>query len=501
MNVLNIFFSYKTYLLYLFIVLFSPYAIGENRALVIGISQYTEINNLKYADADAREFSQLLTEFSDYSKQNVTVLLNQQATKKRISQEIIKIIEESKRKQFDNFIFMFAGHGVESRIKTKDKNKRIEERETNIFLAPSDASLNENNFFLISGGKEITNETFINKEWLAQQLSRINAKTISVVIDSCYSGNKSFFSLLEKEHSSDQLLPKNQTRAISIQNIDPNNLVDSKISLIPKRLAYLASSRDDQASAEYDELRHGALSYAIFEYIRSIRKNTPNTQKQLISVDNLYSNIVRLFKETKVEGKPLNSAHQPILFALPDYLSVQKMAFISIQGSATIEAKKQAILRLIADVKNYEVYVDGIKQEKTISDQLFFNPGKYLIEIFLPETGYRFSFIRDIKEAEVMEERISLKGDLEVASLVQEKKGKAMGPPLEIYINGNLIDKSSNFKTNLIAGTHQLEVRYQNVSRSKQVEIRPDSPLRVNYTLQNASLKPVDDRGVRNVPF
>jgi hypothetical protein len=39
-------------------------------------------------------------------------------------------------------------------------------------------------------------------------------------------------------------------------------------------------------------------------------------------------------KETKVEGKPLNSAHQPILFALPDYLSVQKMAFISIQGSA-----------------------------------------------------------------------------------------------------------------------------------------------------------------------
>jgi hypothetical protein len=96
------------------------------------------------------------------------------------------------------------------------------------------------------------------------------------------------------------LLPKNQTRAISIQSIDPNNLVDSKISLIPKRLAYLASSRDDQASAEYDELRHGALSYAIFEYIRSIRKNTPNTQKQLISVDNLYSNIVRLFKETQV---------------------------------------------------------------------------------------------------------------------------------------------------------------------------------------------------------
>lgn len=492
---------YKNLSVALFFLFFSTFSCGDNKALVIGISQYTEINNLKYADADAREFSQLLTEFSDYQKQNVTVLLNQQATKKRISQEIIRLIEESKKKQFDNFIFMFAGHGVESRIKTQDKNKRIEERETNIFLAPSDASLNENNFFYIAGGKEITNETFINKEWLAQQLSRINAKTISVVIDSCYSGNKSFFSLLEKEHTSDQLVLKNQTRAISIQNIDPNNLVDSKINLIPKRLAYLASSRDDQASAEYDELRHGALSYAIFEYIRWVRQNTPNTQKQLVSVDNLYGNIVRLFKETKVEGKPLNLAHQPILFALPDYLAVQKMAFISIQGSAAQEAKKQAILKLITDVKNYEVFVDGIKQDKITSNQLLFNPGKYLIEIYLPETGYRFSFTREVKEADVLEEKISLRGDLEVASLIEEKRGKVAGPPLEIFINGNLIEKSSNFKTNLVAGTHQLEVRFQNVTKAKQVEIRPDSPLRVNYTLQNASLKPVDDRGVRNVPF
>ena len=90
---------------------------------------------------------------------------------------------------------------------------------------------------------------------------------------------------------------------------------------------------------------------------------------------------------------------------------------------------------------------------------------------------------------------------MEVASLIEEKRGKITGPALEIYINGNLIDKSSNLKTNLVAGTHQLEVRFQNVTKSKQVEIRPDSPLKVNYTLQNASLKPSDDRGVRNVPF
>jgi hypothetical protein len=124
-----------------------------------------------------------------------------------------------------------------------------------------------------------------------------------------------------------------------------------------------------------------------------------------------------------------------------------------------------------------------------------------LIELFLPDTGYRFSFTKDVKEGEIIEEQITLRGDLEVASLMEEKRGKVIGPPIEIFLNGNLDDKSNSYKTNLIAGTHLLEVRFQNITKAKQVEIRPDSPLRVNYTLKNASLVPSDDRGVRNVPF
>ena len=124
-----------------------------------------------------------------------------------------------------------------------------------------------------------------------------------------------------------------------------------------------------------------------------------------------------------------------------------------------------------------------------------------MIELFLPDTGYRFSFTKDVKEGEIIEEQITLRGDLEVASLMEEKRGKVIGPPIEIFLNGNLDDKSNSYKTNLIAGTHLLEVRFQNITKAKQVEIRPDSPLRVNYTLKNASLVPSDDRGVRNVPF
>ena len=40
----------------------------QNKALIIGISQYQQISSLKFADADALEFSQLLTEFSNFKK-------------------------------------------------------------------------------------------------------------------------------------------------------------------------------------------------------------------------------------------------------------------------------------------------------------------------------------------------------------------------------------------------------------------------------------------------
>ena len=79
----------------------------NNRALLIGVSQYAELEGLKYADADVKTFSQILTEFGGYRRQDVTVLLNTQATKRRIMDEIGKVVRESKRQPLDHFIFMF----------------------------------------------------------------------------------------------------------------------------------------------------------------------------------------------------------------------------------------------------------------------------------------------------------------------------------------------------------------------------------------------------------
>ena len=63
----------------------------DDRALIVGISQYTEVNSLRYADADATQYAQYLIQFSNYKKENVDLLLNLEAKKINIENLFQKI--------------------------------------------------------------------------------------------------------------------------------------------------------------------------------------------------------------------------------------------------------------------------------------------------------------------------------------------------------------------------------------------------------------------------
>ena len=80
-----------------------------DRAFIVGISQYTEVNSLKYADADATQYAQYLVQFSNYKKENVDLLLNLEAKKLAIEKTFEKIAEESQSKPIRNFIFVDTG--------------------------------------------------------------------------------------------------------------------------------------------------------------------------------------------------------------------------------------------------------------------------------------------------------------------------------------------------------------------------------------------------------
>jgi uncharacterized caspase-like protein len=202
----------------------------NNKAILIGISQYADpdFDDLAYADEDIRTFSSILTSFSGYKPSDITTLLNQRATKQNIMQSISNAVKESQKKPIDHFIFMFAGHGLPTRIKAND---------TTSFLAPHDARLNE--FHKESRGSSlVNNETFLNKAWLTRQLGSLKAASIVLIIDSCYSGAKNFSELFAENMGFNVGIGgegANQRGIVIVQKNDAYGSFDRKI-------AYLASS-------------------------------------------------------------------------------------------------------------------------------------------------------------------------------------------------------------------------------------------------------------------
>jgi hypothetical protein len=470
---------------------------ARNQALLIGISQYTELDNLRYADADALALSQLLTGFAGYSASEVTLVLNQEATKARITAEIEKVIRASEREPLDHFILMFAGHGLRDRIEGKD---------TYSFLAPSDASTAENTFY--STGKEVVFETFISRAWLARQLSLVRARSIVIVVDSCYSGTKAFGALFLENlgYTVQSFDDPGGRRGVAVSRRDVSAARIAAAGPIPssRKVAYLASARADQQAAEYDELRHGALSYCIFEYISRVRREIYEDERRDISVDGMYTNIVTLFREVKVNGAALDTIHQPMMLAIPDAAATREMAFFSIQGTRKREpAPRTGVLDVDTGKVRAEISVDGVKQAGEAQGRLAIPEGRHHIELYVPQTAYRISFNAQISAAQPVSEMVPMYGALEVESFWLQDGRRTPGPALEVFLNGDRVGSSGLRLANLLAGTHLLEVRYQGVSKQRPVEIRPDSPLRVNYTvIREAVPAPKkDDKGVGNVVF
>ena len=85
----------------------SPY--NSVHAVIVGVSEYDEIQNLQYADKDAQLFYDILSiSFPEYVD-NFKLIQNQQASQRNIKQAIWNAQQNSK--EGDLVIIYFSGHG------------------------------------------------------------------------------------------------------------------------------------------------------------------------------------------------------------------------------------------------------------------------------------------------------------------------------------------------------------------------------------------------------
>ena len=133
-------------------------------ALIIGIDKYQNVQSLDYAVNDAKDIQNMLVGKFQFPKDNIRLLINEEATHASILQEFSNITKKAGTN--DRVLIFFAGHG-----KTEDLPDGGEIG----YLLPVDAN---DDLYLSS----------INMDEIKTLSLRSEAKHILYLIDACYGG-------------------------------------------------------------------------------------------------------------------------------------------------------------------------------------------------------------------------------------------------------------------------------------------------------------------------
>jgi uncharacterized caspase-like protein len=133
-------------------------------ALVIGINEYEIASPLGYARQDAQAFAEVLAKHHSFPQNNVTVLLDQDATKERILSDFHRFQKEDVLPD-DRIAVFFAGHGL-----TRTGNR------------------GEVGFLLPVDGDPENPATLVRWDDLTRNADLITAKHMLFVMDACYGG-------------------------------------------------------------------------------------------------------------------------------------------------------------------------------------------------------------------------------------------------------------------------------------------------------------------------
>ena len=134
-------------------------------ALIIGINKYVHTSPLNYATNDAQALAEILKQSFKFPKQNISLLLDEKATKKTIHKLFMDFTDKEKIKPDDRFVVFFAGHG-----------HTVQGRRGEVgFLIPVD-------------GKPKDLNTLIRWDELTRNADLIPAKHMFFLMDACYGG-------------------------------------------------------------------------------------------------------------------------------------------------------------------------------------------------------------------------------------------------------------------------------------------------------------------------
>jgi len=218
---------------------------GKNTlAVVIGIEEYKYAPKVDYAKRDAQVFYKYAGSVFGVPKENIYFLANNEATLGEFNKIFSKDGWLARRTITDqtHIIVYYAGHGAPD-VKT-----------ATAYLIPYDIDPNYA-------------KTGFSLNTLYSSLSALNAKSITVFLDACFSGK-----------SRDDKMLISGTRGVIIKTESSTFSADN--------MSVLAASSNDEFSAAYPAKNHGIFTYFL---LKSLQDNASSLRK--ISVNDFFNNI------------------------------------------------------------------------------------------------------------------------------------------------------------------------------------------------------------------
>ncbi|MBL7858021.1 MAG: caspase family protein [Cyclobacteriaceae bacterium] len=200
--------------------------------LAIGINKYQNTNyNLNYARPDAEAFVDKLTEHgkSIFKSINTIPIYDEDATKENIMKGFKSIMARAKPE--DVFLFYYAGHG------SLDEEHKDENGNSPFYFVPSNVTK------LYADPEQLRTKGISGNEF-TELLTQIRCQKQIVLTDACHSGG---------------IISGKKVRAAAT---DERAIVQLARSV---GVVWIASSGTKQYATEFDQLQHGAFTYALME--------------------------------------------------------------------------------------------------------------------------------------------------------------------------------------------------------------------------------------------
>ena len=190
-------------------------------AIIIGIQNYRRLAKAEFADNDARIFYDYAIRALGIRPENIKMLVDDQADQLEIYKTLDHWLPTKVAKQKTEIYLFYSGHGLPS-----DDGKSL-------YLLPTGVD------------KDYLSKTAINLQEVISSLNATQAKSVTIFMDACYSG---------QARSGETL----------VANARPVTLKAEK-KLFPDDFTVITASQADQISSSSPDLKHGIFSYFLMK--------------------------------------------------------------------------------------------------------------------------------------------------------------------------------------------------------------------------------------------